>query len=385
MINENVVIEKAGVVILTNFIPPYRVPLFRALCNRFQKFKVLVSIPMEPDRTWTPQWEDLPVLLQRSVMFKERQRHPSGFEQEAYIHIPYDTLLLLFQERPNVVISGEFGLRTLQAAIYRTLNPKNCLMVWATLSDRTEQGRGLVRRVLRNWILRRTDAVLVNGEAGARYIRAMGYSKERIFHVPYTTDVTRFSRCPLIRSSVEAYRLIYVGQLIERKGIAPFLKTLAEWTAKHTEREVELWIVGDGPLRRVLSQMEKPQNLKIHFLGSKSYFELPEIYAQCGILAFPTLADEWGLVVNEAMAAGIPVLGSVYSQAVEELVKEGVNGWVFRPDVAPEMYAAIERALNTPQGELEKMRERARRRALDLTPDVVANRIVSVIQEVLAQ
>ena len=51
-----------------------------------------------------------------------------------------------------------------------------------------------------------------------------------------------------------------------------------------------------------------------------------------GVLVFPTLADEWGLVVNEALAAGVPVLGSLYSQAVEELVRDGENGWTFRPD-----------------------------------------------------
>lgn len=373
------------VFLLTNFIPPYRVSLYWALWRRLRNFKILISTPMEPNRPWLPQLIDLPIILQRSVTLKERQRHPSGFTEEAYIHIPYDTLLLLFGERPEVVISGEFGLRTLQSAVYRTLNPRSRLLVWATLSDRTEQGRGLLRRILRRWILRRADGILVNGEAGARYIRTLGYPEERIFWVPYTTDVMAFANCPLSRSSEEAYRLIYVGQLIERKGVEPFLRTLVEWAEKHLERRVEFWIVGDGPLRGVLSQLGKPQNMTTHLLGAKSYSELPGIYAQCGILAFPTLADEWGLIVNEAMAAGLPILGSVYSQAVEELVEEGVNGWVFRPDVAQEMYAAVDRALNTPQEELAEMRERARKRALDLTPDVVADRIVATIQKVLVR
>ena len=57
---------------------------------------------------------------------------------------------------------------------------------------------------------------------------------------------------------------------------------------------------------------------------------MAEVYAKASLFAFPTLADEWGVVVNEAMAAGLPVLGSIYSQAVEELVEDGVSGWVFR-------------------------------------------------------
>src|SRR5215211_554937 len=95
------------------------------------------------------------------------------------------------------------------------------------------------------------------------------------------------------------------------------------------------------------------------------------------MLVFPTLADEWGLVVNEAMACGLPVLGSTYSQAVEELVEDGTNGWVFRPDSHEATFNALDRALRTPHEVLQGMRESARNKVSELDPDVVAQRVVA--------
>ena len=114
-----------------------------------------------------------------------------------------------------------------------------------------------------------------------------------------------------------------------------------------------------------------------------AFSDLPAVYAECGIFAFPTLADTWGVVVNEAMAAAIPVLGSVYRQAVEELVEDGRNGWTFRPDNPSDTYAVIDRALNACVETLNTMRRCARDRALLLMPDTVATNISRAIDHVL--
>ena len=118
----------------------------------------------------------------------------------------------------------------------------------------------------------------------------------------------------------------------------------------------------------------------MNFLGECSFAQLSECYATSGILAFPMLSDEWGLIVNEALAAGLPVLGSVYSQAVEELVLEGETGWRFRTDVGDEMYAAIDRALTTPVDKLNDMRRAGRELVKPLTPEFVADRFLATIE-----
>jgi glycosyltransferase involved in cell wall biosynthesis len=115
------------------------------------------------------------------------------------------------------------------------------------------------------------------------------------------------------------------------------------------------------------------------FIGFGS---VAKVDRQAGIFVFPTLADEWGLVTNEAMAAGLPVLGSLYSQSVEELVVEGETGWTFLPDRDEEMYSALQRVLTTPVEELEQMRATARKRIRDLTPDFVADQILQAIRYV---
>ena len=66
-------------------------------------------------------------------------------------------------------------------------------------------------------------------------------------------------------------------------------------------------------------------------MGYAAHDSLPTIYGSAGALVLPSLFDEWGLVVNEAMASGLPVLGSRYSQAVEEMVTDGRTGWCFDP------------------------------------------------------
>ncbi len=100
------------VVLLTNFIAPYRLPLYQAIGDRVSEFQVLISTPMEPNRSWQPNWEGLNVTVQKNVTLQRSWRHPHGFSEDIYVHIPYDTLWLLHQKQPDIIISGEMGFRT---------------------------------------------------------------------------------------------------------------------------------------------------------------------------------------------------------------------------------------------------------------------------------
>jgi glycosyltransferase involved in cell wall biosynthesis len=225
-----------------------------------------------------------------------------------------------------------------------------------------------------------SDAVLVNGDSGAKYVARLGASEKTIFRVPQTTEASLFSPLPLSKSEEQAHRLLYVGQLVERKGLFPFLSMLSRWAENHAEASVQFWLVGDGPERKRLETLIIPENVKLHFWGDVAHEELGQFYAQAGILVLPTLADEWGIVVNEAMTAGLPILGSKYSQAVEELVLDNVTGWTFRPDQSNAVYAAIDRALSTSIERLEEMRVAARRRTEKLSPGFVAHRILEAVR-----
>jgi len=158
-----------------------------------------------------------------------------------------------------------------------------------------------------------------------------------------------------------------------------FLPALSNWAARNIDRNVELVVVGQGPLSLEVAGFRCPKNLTLRLLGPVAYDQMPDVYQNGGILIFPTLADEWGMVVTEAMAAGVPVLGSLYSQAVEELVVDGENGWTFRPDRPAEMYGALDRALNASHDAVNQMAVGARSAAREITPSTVAEAVFAAM------
>ena len=368
------------VAFVTNFIPPYWKSVLTALSRRVAHLRIFVSTPMESNRAWQTDWEGLDVVLQKTLTLPARSVHPKGFTEAHQVHLPVDTVQQLLRFRAHVVISAEMGLRTLLSVVYRKLRPSSRLIVYADVSAITEQGRGRIRKGLRRMLQRHVDAAIVSGESGADYMRGIGTAPDKIFKVPYATDVDRFASLSLHRCGASANRLLYVGQLIERKGLLQFIEALSAWLGAHATFAVELVIVGDGPLRTSLESLSTPTNLQLTFTGNLDYFKMPEIYAQAGVFVFPTFADTWGLVVNEALAAGLPVLGSAYSQAVQELVVDGWNGWLFRADQRAEMYDAIERCMFTEPSHLEDMREKARTTALRFTPESMALSIERVVR-----
>ena len=380
---QSVSIADSRVVFLTNFIPPYRVPVLRALAGHLGTFRIFVSTDMEANRSWKPDWQGLEVDIQKSFYLRKVQRHPNGFDQETYVHLPYDTMPKLAAFNADVVISGEMGARTIQAVLHRIARPRSRLIIHADLSEHTERGLGKVRTGLRHWMLRHADAVLVNGESGTRYVRSLGVPDGKIFRVPYATDTSVYANVKQANDTSNVTRLLHVGQLIERKGIVRFLKRLITWCDKHPTRFIELILVGDGPLRGVIQDIKTPSNLRVTLPAAVAYSSMPGFYASADILVLPTLADSWALVVNEAMAAGLPVLGSINSQAVEELVKNKESGWIFNPNDSGEAYLALHQALSTPKDVRHKMGEKAREIAVATTPQLVAARMALAIDSCL--
>jgi glycosyltransferase involved in cell wall biosynthesis len=132
-----------------------------------------------------------------------------------------------------------------------------------------------------------------------------------------------------------------------------------------------------------MTRFRAPENVVIKLQRGVPYSCVAEFLGASDILVFPTLADEWGMVVQEALAAGVPVCGSLYSQAVEEFVRPGLNGWTFRPDRPREMAEALEAALATDRDKLDTMRVNARKSVESVTPEFVANGFLNVVRSVV--
>lgn len=370
---------KLRIAVLTNIIPPYQKPVLDRLSRRYEGMRVLVSTPMEANRPWKLECEGLDVVVQKTLTLTGRWRHPRGFSEPVAVHLPLDTVQQLKRFRADLVISSEMGSRTLLAAVYRKIRRQSTLIVWADVGEATERGRGWARELVRRALHPNVDAFLAIGESGAQYLRSLGVKSEKIAKVWYATDLRRFGRLALSRPAPQAHRLLYVGQLIERKGLVPFVRALSEWASAHADRLVELAFAGSGPMRPVLQELPVTSNVKLTFLGSVPYDDLPKVYGSAGILVLPTLADTWGVVVNEAMAAGLPVLGSIYAQAVAEMVQDGENGWVFAAGDGHQTYRAIDSCMNTALEKLDQMRAHARSTAAQLSPERLADTIEAAI------
>ena len=373
------------VTILASYVPPHQLGNYLAYAENFKRLTILVSTMMERHRYWEADLGTLEFQLQKTWTIPSLWKHKAGFTDSVDIHFPVNTIQLLRKLDPDVVVSSELGFRSMVAAIYSAFIARKPFILWACVSEHSEEGRGFLRNKLRRWLIRRADAIIVNGKSGRRYIHGMGANNQCVYEIPYSARSGFYDSCPLERDEASSKKLLIVGQLIERKGVDTFLRILSRWAIENSDRRIELSVVGDGPLRESLEALPRPMNLSIDFLGRKTHEELRSIYANSGILAFPTLADEWGLVVNEAMAAGLPVLGSLYSGAVEELCTDEKTGWTFLPNDEGSTLQAIDAALNCSQAELHAMRIRCRHRVSDITPQGCAKLLADAIWDVMKQ
>ncbi|WP_193184626.1 glycosyltransferase family 4 protein [Nisaea sediminum] len=378
---------RCSVALLVNFVPPYRVALLRALEREVRRLTVLVSTEMEADRPWQARSGGLDVRRIRSITLPYRRGHPDGFSEDLTVHLSWDLLPRLACLAPDVMISSEFGLRSLQAGLYRRLaalaGRRTRLLIWATVSEQTERGRGPLRSALRRLIAFMADGAVTNGTSGARYLETIGFPSGRIFAIHQSTDLDRFENLPEPKPDpAGTLRLVSVGSLIPRKGLRPFLVRLKAWCAAHPERKLHWRLVGDGGERESLESADLPANLELELIGNRPYEAIPDLLVDRDLFVFPTLADEWGLVVNEAMAAGLPVLASRLSQAAEEMVREGENGWLFDPLDPAATDAALARALDAPPQERASMAADARRTAARFSHGNTLRRMIGAIDAV---
>ncbi|HMO16341.1 MAG TPA: glycosyltransferase family 4 protein [Pirellulaceae bacterium] len=371
----------ARVVVLTHYLPPYVSSVFKHLAKQIKEFQVLLSIDQEPNRDFGNTWADLSVTVQKSWMLRRKWRHrKAGFQDELYVHFPYDTYSQLRRRKPDIVFSYELGFRSLVSAIYCWLNRKK-LAICVCVSERTEHGRGKLRYLLRRFLLRRAHAVTYNGPSCLAYLKRFKVDDRKLYHFPYACSDQLQYTGSIERSPSARRRLLVVGQLTARKGVMILLDSLIEYCAERPSRHVELDFVGRGNLEDELQARELPANLQVRFLGSMGYGQISTVMEDCGMMLFPTLADEWGLVVNEGMRAGMPVIGSEYAQASTTLIQNGENGWRYRPDCPQTLFDALDALYTSSDERLLEMRYSALATEKEITSANVAAKALKMFHD----
>lgn len=374
-------VKSTRVAFLVNFVAPNLLEVFRELSTRVSQLTVISSVDLEGNRDWKPETTGLDYRRQRTWTWTRTHKHPGGYIEPNYIHFPLDTLGQLRRAKPDVVISLELGMRTLLSQVYRRLHRRVAHIAVVLASERTEQARGGLRTILRKNLLRAMDAVTYNGPSCRRYLMSFGLDCEKLCPWDYAADPRKPYRGPLSSCDREPnhLRLLTVGQLSERKGVDRALSQLNRYAQQHPAMRLSWTLVGNGPLKSQLQTLPCADNLLMTFAGHCDPAELQRHYCQHDAMLFPTLGDEWGLVVDESMMSGLPVIGSIYSQASATLIDDGSNGFTFDPEQDDALENVLNRFNGLSDSAYQQMRVAARGSTEDRTPAKSADQMVNAI------
>jgi glycosyltransferase involved in cell wall biosynthesis len=229
--------------------------------------------------------------------------------------------------------------------------------------------RATWRRRLRDLVLgvgyRFIDGFLAIGTLNRSYYRALGVPERRIFDVPYAVDNDRFiASATVSRGARDETRrryglpldtpvVLYASKLMPRKHPADMIRAIVSLRAKHID--ASLLFVGAGEMEGELSLLARSFGLSnVIFAGFVNQTELPRIYAAADIFVLPSENEPWGLVVNEVMCAGLPVIVSEEVGCAADLVRSGENGYLVKTGDVPALASALEMLLQN-QDERRRM------------------------------
>jgi len=235
-----------------------------------------------------------------------------------------------------VLVPGYYTAPALAAALWAKRHKRKAILMTETTRDDhrrvwwKEAGKGgLVRSLF--------DGAIAGGSRHVNYLRELHFPSSRIglFYDVVDNDFFRLGTERLRkRGSPAAYGLperyfLYVGRLASEKNLEMLIRAYAG--ARQRCARTELVLVGDGPLRGTLERQVRESGLGdcVHIVGLKSTEETLPYYAFAHGFVLPSQREPWGLVVNEALAAGLPVIVSNRCGCAGDLVGHGTNGLLF--------------------------------------------------------
>jgi len=363
------------VALLDGCIAHYRVPFLAALRAQLSALAVVASsIPAELRPALASA--DIDTMELRQAWLPRTWRHPAGFSQPEPLEIPTRINRTLTKIRPDVVVTGDMGLRSAAAARYCG-SKRVPLVIWARLSEHSERGRSRAQRALRPRIARTAARIIVNGASGKSYVESLGVPADRVRVIPQALSPAAVASVDAVAHPMRPVRLVAVGRVVAGKGIHHLLRV---WSGLGST-DWHLTVVGEGEDRQELERFAAAGSLPVVFVGECTPAQVASHLANADFLVHPSLSDEWGQVIAEALASGLPVLGSVYAQAVNELVRDGLNGWSFRPDHDADIARVLDCARRTDAPAWERMSDAARLSACGLQPATVATLFATVLQQ----
>jgi len=239
-------------------------------------------------------------------------------------------------------------------------------------SKRDDAPRRPWKEAMKRRLVGHCDVALVAGRRAREYVNELGLSAARTFDGYDVVDNEYFAKASdEARRNEEAWRkrlglgvgryFLTSNRFISRKNLLALLEAYSLYRQEIGRSAWNLVVLGDGPEAPVLrSKVESDKIAGVHLVGFRGIDELPAWYGLASALVHPALQDQWGLVVNEAMSCGLPVLVSRATGCSHDLIEDGANGFVFDPRSVEDIAASLMRIDRVSEEKRASMGRRSR-------------------------
>jgi 1,2-diacylglycerol 3-alpha-glucosyltransferase len=340
-------------VILTEIISPYRIPLFNALARHAEvDLHVIFLAETDPElRQWQIHKEEIEFSYQILPSWRRRFGR-------------YNALLnrgvggALAKAAPDVILCGGYNYAASWQALFWARIHKTPFVLWSE-SNVQDQRRGHVLvEFLKAEFLEQCSGFVVPGRSALEYLRVHKVNEDAIFAAPNAVDNDLFATAAAAARqdathlrrefALPARYFLFVGRLVREKGVFELLSAYAKLD-ESVRQQIGLVLVGDGAFRPQLElEAASISAGVIRFAGFAQREHLAIYYALAEMMILPTYTDTWGLVVNEAMACGLPVIVSQVAGCAPDLVRENWNGLLVEPRDVSSLTSAMRRLADQP-------------------------------------
>jgi len=321
---------KLKVALLTNMVAPYRLPIYSFLASEFEL--LILHGGTEANReSWGNSEEALSnaeVVRAWGWQIPFNQKLDGKVYNQRLFHIAPGVIWHLLRFRPDAVISNEMGFRSAVALAYGAVFHKP-VWIWWGGTLHTERSIDPFRRMVRRIFRLLGDRWITYGQSSTEYLLSLGVRRDRILQSQNCVNEAQFRADAEPAWVIEPRPVVlHVGRLVQLKGIRSLLEAASILHNKGCE--FSLLLVGDGPDKQELERHARSLGLdNLHFQPAQPQEKMLSVYRSADFVVFPTFQDVWGVVANEAILAGVPMLCSKYAGCANELFAQEN---IFSPD-----------------------------------------------------